>query len=119
MGFKLGREKRQIRNSKDTPIFKRNLEPGVLGEANMDGSIFVDHSVDLSSKKGKKIVAHEMQHIKDMKSGKASYGDDYVRWNGKTYPREDGKIKYDGKWSVEGASRFPWEKSAEKAEKNV
>ena len=119
MGFKLGRERRQIRNSKDTPIFKKNLEPGVLGEANMDGSIFVDHSVNLSSKKGQKIVAHEMQHVKDMKSGKASYGDDYVRWNGKTYPREDGKIKYDGKWSVEGASRFPWEKSAEKAEKNV
>ena len=48
MGFKLGRERRQIRNSKDTPIFKKNLEPGVLGEANMDGSIFVDHSVNLS-----------------------------------------------------------------------
>ena len=119
MGFKLGREKRQIRNSKDTPIFKRNLEPGVLGEANMDGSIFVDHSVDLSSKKGKKIVAHEMQHIKDMKSGKASYGDNYVRWKGKTYKRKDGKIWMDGKPYDEGWKGFPWEKAAIKAEKNV
>ena len=119
MAFRLGSESREYKDSSNTPIYKKRLDPGVKAEANKDGSIFVDHSVDVSSKKGQKIIAHEMQHIKDMKSGKASYGDDYVRWNGKTYPREDGKIKYDGKWSVEGASRFPWEKSAEKAEKNV
>ena len=39
MGFKLGKEKRQIRDSKNTPIFRKNLDKGVLGEANMDGSI--------------------------------------------------------------------------------
>tara|TARA_Y100000004_G_C8674613_1_gene310698 strand:+ start:128 stop:487 length:360 start_codon:yes stop_codon:yes gene_type:complete len=116
MGFKLGREKRQIRNSKNTPIIKKDLADGILGEANNDGSIYVDKSVDLNSAMGRKVVAHEMQHIKDMKSGKADYGDDYVRWNSTTYPRENGKIKYKGKWHEEGSMVFPWEKSAKKAE---
>ena len=45
-----------------------------------------------------------------------SYGDDYIRHNGKTYPRKDGKIKHNGKWSKEGSHSFPWEKDAMKAE---
>ena len=49
MGFKLGREKRQNRNSKDTPIFRKNLESGIMGEANMDGSIHIDKSVPKGS----------------------------------------------------------------------
>ena len=119
MAFKLGKEGRGFRTPKDTPIFKKNLRNGVKAEANKDGSIFVDHSVNLNSKQGQKIVAHEMQHIKDMKSGKASYGDDYVRWSGTTYPREGNKIQYKGKWYLEGDKNLPWEKSAIKAEKNV
>lgn len=119
MTFRLGNEKRQYRNSKDTPIIKKKLDKGVMAEANMDGSIFVDHKVDLNSKEGKKTIAHEMQHIKDMKSGKAAYGDDYVRWNKATYPRKEGKIQYKGKWYEEGHNALPWEKVAVKAEKNV
>lgn len=119
MGFKLGSEKRQVRNAQNTPIIKKNLEHGILGEANSDGSIYVDKSVDLNSAMGKKVVAHEMQHIKDMKSGKAAYGDSYVRWNGKTYARKDGMIKYNGKWLEEGDDSFPWEKSAINAEKKA
>ena len=69
MAFKLGKEGRGFRTPKDTPIFKKNLRNGVKAEANKDGSIFVDSSVDLGSEEGKKVVAHEMQHIKDMKSG--------------------------------------------------
>ena len=41
MAFKLGKEKRQIRNSKNTPIFRKNLKGGTLAEANMDGSIVI------------------------------------------------------------------------------
>ena len=119
MGFKLGSEKRQVRNAQNTPIIKKNLEHGVLGEANSDGSIYIDKSVDLNSAMGKKVVAHEMQHIKDMESGKAAYGDDFVRWNGKTHPRKDGKIKYNGEWLEEGDDSFPWEKSAIRAEKRA
>ena len=52
-----------------------------------------------------------------MSNGSLSYTDDYVRYNGKTYPRRDGKIKYNGKWSEEGSNSFPWEQIAVKAEK--
>ena len=119
MAFRLGKESREYKDSSNTRIYKKRLDPGIKAEANKDGSIFVDHSVDLNSKKGKKIIAHEMQHIKDMKSGKASYGDGWVRWKGKTYKRENGKIWMDGKPHPEGWEGFPWEKSAIKAEKNV
>ena len=119
MAFKLGNEKRQIRNSKDTPIFRKNLEKGVVAEANMDGSIYIDEDVKPGSALEKTAVAHEMQHIRDIESGKAAYGKDWVRWGNRTYPRKDGKIKYDGKWSEEGDNRFPWEKVAIKAEKDV
>tara|TARA_R110002020_G_scaffold41605_4_gene122595 strand:- start:6137 stop:6496 length:360 start_codon:yes stop_codon:yes gene_type:complete len=118
MAFKLGSERRQIRNSKDTPIFRKNLDKGVLGEANMDGSIYIDKSVPKGSALEKRVIAHESQHARDMSSGTLSYTDDYVRHNGTTYPRKDGKIKYNGKWLVEGSSKFPWEKKAENAEKN-
>ena len=112
MGFKLGNERRQIRNSKNTPIFRKNLEDGVMGKANNDGSINIDKSVPPGSPLEKKIINHETQHMKDMSSGKLSYGDDYVRYNSKTYPRKDGKIKYNGKWHEEGSINFPWEKRA-------
>ena len=92
MGFKLGSEGRRIRNSKDTPIFRKKLGKGILGEANMDGSIYIDKSVPKGSALEKRVINHEGKHLDDMKSGKLSYGDDYVRYNGKTYHRKDGKI---------------------------
>lgn len=116
MGFKLGKETRRIRNSKETPIFRKNLDKGILGEANMDGSIYVDKDVPKGSALEKKVVRHESVHAKEMKSGKIAYGDDYVRDGKKTYHRKDGKIKYNGKWHEEGSNVFPWEKRAKKAE---
>jgi len=115
MAYKLGREKRRIRNSKETPIFRKNLDKGILGEANMDGSVFVDNSVNLDSKEGKKVIAHELEHIKQMEEG-AAYGDDWVRWKGETHPRGDGYITYKGKKYKEGSDELPWEKRAKKAE---
>ncbi len=119
MGFKLGKEKRQIRDSKNTPIFRKNLDKGVLGEANMDGSIYIDKSVKPGSALERKIVKHEGKHLEDIKSGNLAYGDDWVRHKGKTYPRKDGKIKYNGKWSEEGSMNFPWERAARNAEKKA
>ena len=116
MGYKLGKEKRQVRSSRDTPIFRKKLGKGILGEANMDGSIFIDKSVKPGTPLEKRIIKHETQHADDMASGNLSYGDDYVRHNGKTYPRKNGKIKYNNKWSEEGSMDFPWEKKARKAE---
>jgi len=117
MGFKLGSESRGIKNSSTTPVLRKNLKKGVLGEANNDGTIFIDNSVKPGSKLEKEVVDHEGQHAKDMASGKLSYGDDYVRHNNKTYQRKDGKIKYNGEWIVEGSKKFPWEKAAYKTTK--
>ena len=35
MGYRLGKEKRQVRSSIDTPIFRKKLGKGILGEANI------------------------------------------------------------------------------------
>ena len=116
MGFKLGKETRRARNSKDTPIFRKTLDKGILGEANMDGSIFIDKSVKPGSDQWNKVEAHETIHANEMKSGEIEYSDDFVRDGNKTYHRKDGKIKYNGKWHEEGSDVFPWEKRAKKAE---
>ena len=100
-------------------VKRTNLEDGTLGEANMDGTIEVDTSVPKGSTLEKKVIAHETVHAKEIQSGRIAYGDDWVRCDGVTYPRKDGKIKYNGEWKPEGDSSFPWEKRAMKAEKNV
>ena len=116
MGFKLGRENRDFKSAKNVKIRRKNLEPGVLGEAYKDGSIAVDTSVKPGSALDKKVQRHEGVHAREMSQGRITYGDDYVRADGKTYPRKDGKIKYNGTWHEEGRSVFPWEKRAKKAE---
>jgi len=93
---------------------RKDLEDGVLGEANMDGSIYLSNKLKPGSRMEKEVLEHELNHLKDMKMGKLKYDDDSITYNGKTYPRKDGKIKYNGKWMQEGASGFPWEKKANK-----
>jgi len=111
--FKLGKETRGFKG----PILRKKLGEGILGEANMDGSIYVDKSVKKGSALEKRVIKHEGKHADDMAKGQLSYGDDYVRYKSVTYPRKEGKIKYNGKWSEEGSMNFPWEKAAKKAEK--
>ena len=98
-----------------TPVIRKDLEDGVLGEANMDGSIYLSNKVQPNSHEETQVLLHEMQHATDMKVGKLAYGDDFVKHNGVTYPREtrNGKdmIKVDGKWTEAGGD-FPWEKEA-------
>ena len=96
-------------------VIRKNLDDGVMGEANNDGTIFVDVNVEEDSVEEKEVIAHEGQHMKDMKSGKLAYGDDYIEWNGKQYKRKDGMINYKGAWLEEGYKDFPWEKVAYKA----
>ena len=116
MSYKMGRERRKLRTPKNTKIVRKDLDPGILGEANMDGSIFIDKDVPKGSALEKRVIRHESVHAKEMKQGKIAYGDDYVRDGDKTYHRKDGKIKYNGKWHEEGSNVFPWEKRAKKAE---
>jgi hypothetical protein len=131
MGFKLGRQKEAIAhqgNLKKKLSFKaddasipgnivvrKKLDKGILGEANMDGSIFISNEVQPNSPIEKQVLLHEMRHATDMKLGKLSYGDDFVKYDGITYPREtrNGKdmIKVDGQWK-EAGDDFPWERTA-------
>jgi len=98
-----------------TPVIRKDLEQGVLGEANMDGSIYLSNKVQPDSKEENQVLLHEMRHATDMKTGKLAYNDDSVYYDGITYPREtiNGKdmIKVDGKWTEAGGD-FPWEKTA-------
>ena len=98
-----------------TPVIRKNLDPGIMGEANMDGSIYISNKITPNSFEERKVVMHEMRHATDMKLGKLAYNDDSVYYDGVTYPREtiNGKdmIKVDGKWK-EAGDDFPWEKAA-------
>ena len=126
MAFKLGKEKRRIRNSSTAPIFRKKLEDGVIGEANMDGTIYINENVEPGSDLERRAIAHENEHINQMQSGDAHYTDDYVYWKGQKFERKNGRIKYMGKWYREGADwkddevfgGLPWENQAVKAEDN-
>mgnify|MGYP003677378215 FL=1 len=122
MAFKLGNRplpgiarEGNINKKHKFKVERKKLAPGINGEA-FPGKVVVDKSITPGSAKDKIVISHEGQHVKDMASGRAAFGDDWVRWEGKTYQRKDGKVKYNGKWKDEGDHSFPWEKSAMKAE---
>ena len=142
MGFKLGKSrgnyavngviKTKLRFGKNsggeasvpgTPIIRKNLEEGVMGEANMDGSIYISNNIVPDSKEEKQVLNHEMRHATDMKIGKLAYGDDFVKWNGNIYPRKtiNGKdmIIVDGVAKEAGTHDFPWEEEANTGNGNI
>ena len=135
MGFKLGTERGleatggEIRNKMrfhqesggdasvpGTPVIRVPLEEGVLGEANMDGSIYISEMIEPGSSKERQVVSHEMRHATDIKIGKLEYADDHIKWNGEKFRRAtiDGKdmILVDNKWKEAGDGGFPWENEA-------
>ena len=135
MGFKLGSERGnyavngQIRNKMrfgqqagsdasvpGTPVIRVPLDEGVMGEANMDGSIFISDQIEPGSQEEAMVVNHEMRHATDMKTGKLAYTDDYVMYNGDKYIRKDingvDSILVDGVWKQAGDHDFPWENDA-------
>ena len=93
-----------------TPVLRKDLEQGVLGEANNDGSIFISKEVQPGSAQEKEILLHEMVHMTDMKTGKLGYSDNEVTYMGDSFPRQDGYILYNEQWIPEGSKGFPWEK---------
>ena len=105
-----------------TPIIRVPLEEGVMGEANMDGSIYVNELIEPGSFEDRKIINHEMRHATDMKIGKLEYGDYHIKWNGETFRREtiDGldMILVDGEWKEAGSHDFPWEVEANNGNEN-
>ena len=96
--------------SPGTPLYRKKLDGGIRAEANKDGTIFIDESVEPGSDEERHILTHEMKHLTEMKIGKLDYDDNHIKWNGRTYQRKKGKILYNGEWVSEGSKEFPWEK---------
>ena len=137
MGFKLGTERgleatageirtkmRFHKESGDpdlsvpgTPVIRKRLEPGILGEANMDGTVYVSDQLDPDSFEMRQTIIHEMKHATNIKIGKEGYTDDYVLYNGDKFPREtrNGKdmILIEGEWKEAGDEDLPWEIKAD------
>tara|TARA_R110002012_G_scaffold126247_1_gene278104 strand:+ start:184 stop:606 length:423 start_codon:yes stop_codon:yes gene_type:complete len=135
MGFKLGKErgnyavngeiKTKMRFGKQsggdgsvpgTPVIRLPLEEGVMGEANMDGSIYISDKITPGSYEDRKVINHEMRHATDMRIGKLAYEDNKITYNGEDFPRAtiEGKdmIRVNGEWKEAGDTGFPWENDA-------
>ena len=135
MGFKLGKNrgnyavggviKTKMRFGKQaggegsipgTPVIRVPLEEGVMGEANMDGSIYINENIIPGSFEDRQTINHEMRHATDMKVGKLAYNDDYITYNGEKFARMDidgvDSILVDGEWKEAGDTGFPWEDDA-------
>ena len=99
-----------------TPIIRVPLEEGVMGEANMDGSIYINELIEPGSFEDRQTINHEMRHATDIRLGKLAYSDNSITYNGEVFPREtrNGRdmIKVEGKWKEAGDHTFPWEDDA-------
>jgi hypothetical protein len=100
MAFKLNNPPYKIDN---TPIYHVDMEKGVMGKANNNGTIIVNKDLDPSQIDD--VVAHEKIHIEQMERGDLDYDNENVYWKGKTYSRAD---------MAEGAKDLPWEAEAYK-----
>tara|TARA_R100001460_G_scaffold72480_1_gene113220 strand:+ start:445 stop:756 length:312 start_codon:yes stop_codon:yes gene_type:complete len=85
----------------ETPVYSVDMEEGVLGKANNNGTIIIDQ--DLSPLEAKEVVKHERVHIDQMRRGDLDYDDKNVYWKGRIIPRSSIK---------EGDKNLPWEKEA-------
>ena len=99
-----------------TPVIRMPLAEGILGEANMDGSIYISDKIEPGSFIDRHTISHEMRHATDMKLGKLAYTDNAIMYNGEEFPRMDidgvDSIMVEGKWKEAGDTGFPWENDA-------
>ena len=87
----------------NTPVYHVDMEDGVLGKANNNGTIIINK--DVPCNKIQDVIDHEMVHINQMKRGDLDYDDQYVYWKGKKYSRAE---------MDEGNKKLPWENEAYK-----
>ena len=71
-----------------TPVIRVPLDEGIMGEAIMDGTIYVNKNIIPGSYEDRQVINHEMRHATDMRLGKLAYSDDDVTYNGEVFPRE-------------------------------
>ena len=114
--LRFGRQPSGQESIPGTPIIPMPLEEGILGEANMDGSIYINELIDPNSEEYKQVINHEMRHSTDMKIGKLAYSDNSVTYNGEEFLRMDingvDSILVEGEWKEAGDTGFPWEDDA-------
>ena len=114
--LRFGRQPSGIESIPGTPIIPMPLEEGIMGEANMDGTIYVNENIIPGSQEDRQVVNHEMRHATDMKLGKLAYDDNSITYNGEEFPRMDingvDSILVDGEWKEAGDTGFPWENDA-------
>ena len=88
------------------PVFEKDLEPGIVAEANMDRTTFVDK--DATDKEKKLAVQHEDLPHDQVQRNELGYDDNYVYWKGKRIRRGSNGNLADG--TKEGDHNLPWEK---------
>ena len=90
-------------NCDNTPVYNVDMEDGVMGKANNNGSIVLNKDLDPSQIDD--VISHEKVHLDQMERGDLDYDDDNVYWKGKKYSRSE---------MEEGAKDLPWEAEAYK-----
>ena len=114
--MRFGKQTGEASSTPGTPIIRVPLDEGIMGEANMDGTIYVNKNIIPGSEEDRQVINHEMRHDTDMKIGKLAYSDDSVTYNGVDYPRRDingvDSILVNGEWKEAGDTGFPWENDA-------
>ena len=91
----------------NTPIYQKDMDEGVMGQANKNGSIVLNKN--LSPLEQKDVIKHEKVHLNQMERGDLDYDNDNVYWKGKKIPRST---------MDEGNKNLPWEREAYKVNKS-
>ena len=114
--MRFGKQAGDIGSVPGTPVIRVPLDERVMGEANMDGTIYVNENIIPGSYEDRQVINHEMRHATDMKVGKLAYDDDHIMYNGERFERQDingvDSILVDGQWKEAGDTGFPWEEDA-------
>lgn len=92
-------------NVDNTPVYSMDLEEGVMGIADQNGSILINKNIT-NKEEQQDVIDHEKVHLDQMKRGDLQYDEDSVTWKGKIYPRKGPKA------FNEGDETLPWEKEA-------
>ena len=90
----------------NTPIYQKDMDEGVMGQANKNGSIILNKN--LSTLEQEDVIKHEKVHLNQMERGDLDYDNDNVYWKGKKIPRST---------MDEGNKNLPWEREAYKVNK--
>ena len=92
----------------NTAVYHVDEEEGVLGRANMCGTITINNKVTDEGQK-EEIISHEKVHINQIKDGRLAYDNENI------YHRKSGKGEWKVKKRSEKADGSPvtwWEKEA-------